>query len=200
MSHLHLLAVVEVDPQDRVVCQAPGCGHGVYKRIHIVADTAGVLHVYGADCFAKLSGQGARAAAGGPRYGNGEGRLLNAAERALLAENTARLIELFEAERQTAIAVAAERAAAEAAERDRAARAAQAAAEQAAAVAVAQRAAAERAHARQQEDAAMAAARRAALEREAREFVRAQYGVDPDAPGWVGLVKLRVQALLKQQT
>lgn len=31
-----LLAIVEVDKADRVVCQADGCGHSVYRRIHVV--------------------------------------------------------------------------------------------------------------------------------------------------------------------
>lgn len=48
-----LFAIVEVDQADRVVCQAPGCGHSVYKRIHVVRQY-GQTSVYGSDCFARL--------------------------------------------------------------------------------------------------------------------------------------------------
>lgn len=51
-----LLAVVEVDKADRVVCQAAGCGHGVYRRIHLVRHGDGSLEVYGSDCFGRLFG------------------------------------------------------------------------------------------------------------------------------------------------
>ena len=95
-----LLAVVEVDKDDRVVCQAPGCGRGVYKRIHVVRHN-GTLGVYGEDCFDRLFVGLSREAE--PRYGGGPGRLLSAEERQLLIENTERLITQFELERQQAI-------------------------------------------------------------------------------------------------
>jgi hypothetical protein len=97
-----LLAVVEVDKAERVVCQAEGCGHGVFRRIHIVRHADGSLGVYGSDCFGKLFGQLANKA---PQYGSGEGRELTAEERLMLAENTERLIAQFESEHQGLYAV-----------------------------------------------------------------------------------------------
>lgn len=37
-KHPRLLAIVSVPPQKRVVCQQPGCGHGVYAAIRVVED------------------------------------------------------------------------------------------------------------------------------------------------------------------
>ena len=98
-----LLAVVEVERDDRVICQAPGCGHGVYKRIHVVRHE-GFLGVYGSDCFEKLFG--GRLAGTSPRYGTGDGRELTPEERQMLLENTERLIEQFESELQQNMALA----------------------------------------------------------------------------------------------
>jgi hypothetical protein len=123
LTAAQLLAVVEVDPADRVVCQSQGCGHAVYKRIH-VAHLDGRLMVCGSDCFSKLFG--GNPAMARPRYGSGDGRLLTDAERTLLAENTARLIEQFEAERLAQLEREAELAARrEREEREAAARAAE---------------------------------------------------------------------------
>ncbi len=36
MSSVQLMAVGEIDNEDRIICQRDGCGHRVYKRIHIV--------------------------------------------------------------------------------------------------------------------------------------------------------------------
>ena len=98
MTEFRLLAVVEVPQADRVVCQAPGCKHPVFKRIHVVQKN-GQLTVLGSECFKKLFGEGHSA----PSYGSGEGRLLTPEERQLLVENTARLIAQFEAEHQAAL-------------------------------------------------------------------------------------------------
>jgi hypothetical protein len=98
MTEFRLLAVVEVPQVDRVVCQAPGCKHPVYKRIHVVQKD-GQLTVLGSECFKRLFGEGHSA----PSYGTGEGRLLTTEERQLLVENTARLIAQFETEHQAAL-------------------------------------------------------------------------------------------------
>jgi hypothetical protein len=66
MTEFRLLAVVEVPQADRVVCQAPGCKHPVYKRIHVVQED-GRLTVLGSECFKKLFGEGHSA----PSYGSG---------------------------------------------------------------------------------------------------------------------------------
>jgi hypothetical protein len=128
MTEFRLLAVVEVPQTDRVVCQAPGCKHPVYKRIHVVQKD-GQLTVLGSECFKKLFGEGHSA----PSYGTGEGRLLTPEERQLLVENTARLIAQFETEHLAALEkarLAAELRARLAAEQQAAAEAARSAAEQ----------------------------------------------------------------------
>ena len=128
MTEFRLLAVVEVPQADRVVCQAPGCKHPVYKRIHVVQKN-GQLTVLGSECFKKLFGEGHSA----PSYGSGEGRLLTLEERQLLVENTACLIAQFEAEHQAALErarLAAERRARLAAEQQAADEAARRAAEE----------------------------------------------------------------------
>lgn len=92
-----LLAIVAVDPVHRVRCQQPGCGHGVYARIHVVED-AGELIVLGSDCFAKRYGEGYAKGFQGP--GAGGGRMLTQAEREMLLHNTAALLAQFELERR----------------------------------------------------------------------------------------------------
>lgn len=96
-SGAYLLAVVEVDKADRIQCQAEGCGHSVYKRIHIVL--AGMeFKVLGSQCYERLYGQ-AMLAGQAPQYGTAAGRRLTPEERLVLIENTAAFIEALEAER-----------------------------------------------------------------------------------------------------
>jgi hypothetical protein len=96
-SSAYLLAIVEVDKADRIFCQADGCGHSVYKRIHVVLAN-GEFTVLGSQCFDRLHGQTALAGQT-PQYGAASGRLLTPAERLVLVENTAAFIEALEAER-----------------------------------------------------------------------------------------------------
>lgn len=165
-----LLVIIEVDRDDRVVCQAPGCGHAVYKRIHVIRHD-GAIGVYGSDCFGRLF----RDQLGAPRYGGGTGRVLTADERNLLVQNTERLIAQFEAEHQTTIARAnhqtqrvQSQAAKEQIDRD----------------------------SRPRQQTLPTTAELASVEREAKRMVRAKYGVDPDAPGWRGLVMACQRELL----
>jgi hypothetical protein len=170
-----LLAVVGVDKEARVVCQAPGCGHGVYRRIHVVRHDDGRLGVYGSDCFERLFGHLLRQA---PRYGSGEGRDLTAEERLMLAENTERLISSFEAEHEVLL------------EQARLRQEQQAKVERAAAERV------ERLRAEAEKRRPPSPAEIASVEREAKAIVRQKYDVDPDAPGWRGLVLAEANKLL----
>ena len=90
-----MLAIVEVEHDQRVRCGNPGCGHSVHKAIHVVQDGLQVL-VMGSTCFNKRYGGGAL---GRPRYGGGAGRTLTTEERELLLTNTAALLARFDAER-----------------------------------------------------------------------------------------------------
>lgn len=91
-----LLAIVEVDKAARVQCQEPGCGHSIYKAVHVVEDS-GICIVLGSTCFAKR--YGSLSALGGPSHGSGSGRKLTDEERALLEHNTKELIARFAAEK-----------------------------------------------------------------------------------------------------
>jgi hypothetical protein len=91
-----LLAIVEVDWDDRIRCQAPDCGRSVHKAVHVILD-GGRLLVYGSTCSAEHFGFGIGKASG-PRYGSGMGRKLTKEERVLLECNTAALVERMEAE------------------------------------------------------------------------------------------------------
>jgi len=170
-----LLAVVEVDKADRVVCQAEGCGHGVYRRIHVVRHDDSSLGVYGSDCFGRLF---ARLADKAPQYGSGDGRELTAEERLMLSENTERLISKFEAEHQTLL----EQARLRQEQQDKVERAAQERAERL-------RAEAEKRRPPTLDEIA-------SVEREAKALVRSKFNVDPDAPGWRGLVLAEARKLL----
>jgi hypothetical protein len=105
-THHKLVAIVAVDPDDRVRCGQPGCGHSVYARIHIVRE-GDELIVLGSTCFEKR--YGSSSALGSAKYGGGSGRQLTAEERQLLVSNTALLLSHFEDERAHDLAVAAAR-------------------------------------------------------------------------------------------
>lgn len=94
-----LLAIVEVDHDQRVSCGNPGCGHSVHKAIHLVQDGQRLL-VLGSSCFKKRYGA---APLGQPRYSGGAGRKLSTEERDLLLNNTAALVEQFEREREASL-------------------------------------------------------------------------------------------------
>ena len=170
-----LLAVVGVDKEARVVCQAPGCGHGVYRRIHVVRHDDGRLGVYGSDCFERLFGHLLRQA---PRYGSGEGRDLTAEERLMLAENTERLISSFEAEHEVLLEQARLR-------QEQRAKVERAAAERV-----------ERLRAEEEKRRPASPPEISSVELEAKTIVRQKYNVDPDAPGWRGLVLAEAHKLL----
>lgn len=89
--------MVAVDREQRVPCQAQGCGHGVYARIHVV-EQAGEIRLYGADCFCKIFG-GADAL-GRPVHPRTQvqGRPLTPEQRDMLLANARELIASFAAE------------------------------------------------------------------------------------------------------
>ncbi len=92
-----LLSIVQVDKGDRIVCQEPGCGHSVWRAIHVVEHDGKIL-VLGSHCFERRYGSGS--ALGAPSYGTGTGRQLTPEERQLLQHNTRELIARFETERE----------------------------------------------------------------------------------------------------
>lgn len=180
----HLLAVVEVEPEKRIRCQALGCGHTVYKRIHVVS-VEGELQVVGSDCFKRLF---AGVIGSKPSYGSSDGRRLTDEERKLLEQNTAELVAQLKAEHEDA-----ERAA-----REKLRQIKQAMAMRDAARAQPIRAAGPSpALPRRQVGPTPEAIAR--YEAHAKADVRAKWGVDPDAPGWRGLVLQRIAEIVRQQ-
>lgn len=183
MTVAALLTVVEVPKEDRVLCGAEGCGHTVYRRIHVVQDGA-ALKVLGSDCFKRLYGH-LDPSASTPRYGSSEGRKLTDEERQMLVGNTQRFIDQLEAERLRLVQQALDRRAAEdqeAAQRKDADRA---------------RLAALKATLRRRLRFADWLADLTPTEREAFDRVRLQasdamrkkFSInDPEVPGWVGML------------
>lgn len=170
MSATQLLAVVEVPRDVRVRCQAAGCHHPVFRRIHVVREGAAV-HVYGSECFKRLF-ESSPVGSSTPRYTSSDGRHLTQEERQLLIENTERLIQQFEDEYQAELTRKAELAATIRSPVMPAAPPAQ------------------------PPPPPISAAARQAAEAEARQIVRARYGVDPELAGWRGLVLAEVRRIL----
>ncbi len=174
MSAAQLLAVVEVPRDDRVRCQATGCNHSVFRRIHVVHENS-VVRVYGSECFKKLF-VGLPVASSTPRYSTSEGRHLTEEERRLLIENTARLIQQFETEYQAALA------------------------RKAALVAVRPTPAQPTPSLPPLPKPAtvVSAAARQAAEAQAKQIVRSKYDVNPELPGWRGLVLTEMERIVRE--
>ncbi len=51
-----LLLVIEIPESKKILCQADGCGHSVYRRVHVVRES-GKYFVYGEDCARKIFGK-----------------------------------------------------------------------------------------------------------------------------------------------
>lgn len=198
MSHppqSYLIAVVEVNKDDRILCQAVGCGHSVYKRIHVVHD-GDAITVVGSECFKRIY-TGLEQSAQNPRYGSSEGRLLTPDERLALLENTGRLIAILEAEHLEAERLSeAQRLAA-------AARAAERAQNQATQIGrkvgypIPGRSAT-RPSPGFNDTRNISASELAELRKQAKDKLQAENpSIDLNSPGWAGFVNLEVRRLLK---
>lgn len=175
MSDAKLLAVVEVPRDDRVRCQSTGCNHPVFRRIHVVRENS-AIRVYGSECFKKLFA-GFTVASSTPQYTSSDGRHLTDEERQLLIANTERLIQQFETEHQ--------------AEHE-----------------AARKAELEAAHTApvlkpslplppQQPTTVVRPVARHVSEAQAKQIVRTKYNVDPELPGWRGLVLQEMERMDK---
>jgi len=164
MSDAKLLAVVEVPRDDRVRCQSSGCNHPVFRRIHVVCENS-IIRVYGSECFKKLF-IGLPVASSTPQYTSSDGRHLTDEERQLLIANTERLIQQFETEYQAELARKAEREAARPAPVLKPSLL----------------------FPPQQPTTVAHPVSRYISEAQAKQIVRAKYDVDPELPGWRGLV------------
>lgn len=160
MNDTKLLAVVEVPSEDRVRCQSTGCNHPVFRRIHVVRENS-VVRVYGSECFKRLFA-GLPVASSMPQYTSSDGRQLTEEERVLLIKNTERLIQQFESEYHAELA---RKAALDAA------RPASAQTKPSLSLPL-----------------QLCPDVRHVSEAQAKQIVRAKYNVDPELPGWRGLV------------
>jgi hypothetical protein len=172
MSASQLLAVVEVPREDRVRCQSVGCNHSVFRRIHVVRENS-AIRVYGSECFKKLF-VGLPIASATPHYTSSEGRQLTDEERQLLVENTERLIQQFEAQYQAELT------------------------RKAVLMAAAPISARPEKPAPAKAVTFTSPAARQAAESQAKEHVRSTYGVNPDLPGWRGLVLMEMKRILRE--
>ncbi len=172
MITAQLLAIVEVSSDERVRCQAPDCKRSVFRRIHVVHENSGI-RVYGETCFEKLF-LGLPVASLPPRYTNADGRKLTDEERQLLIENTERLIQRFEAELQ--------------AEAARKADLAKRTPILAKPTFVPNHPLRWHTHETELSN----------LERQAKENVRTRAGIDPDLPGWRGLVDEEIERIRRE--
>jgi hypothetical protein len=169
MPEHSLMAIVEVDKRNRIACQAAGCNRPVFKKIHVILES-GSFKVLGGECYKKLYGSsGVRDPK--PYYGSSEGRRLTDEERRLLIENTEKLIEQLEVEhKQLALSSSPP------------VNCGGITTNQPLCVAP------------QLPDRTSGISYEIA-ERQVKAALRAM-GIDPDMPGWVGLVKLRAKKLV----
>ena len=171
MSDAKLLAVVEVPRNDRVRCQSTGCNHPVFRRIHVVRENS-AIRVYGSECFKKLF-VGFPVASSTPQYTSSDGRHLTDEERKLLIENTERLIQQFESEYQAELARKTELEATHPAPALKSSLPLSP----------------------QQPTTVARPVVRHVSEAQAKQIVRAKYNVDPDLPGWRGLVLAEMERI-----
>lgn len=96
MHVARLLFVATVEESHRLVCQAPGCGRGIAKAVHVIRDQTGAVRVVGSGCFAKLSGH-EQATEHGATIPGFDGRRLTMEERALMVADTTAFVARVEA-------------------------------------------------------------------------------------------------------
>ena len=95
-SPAQLIAIVEVDEEVGIRCQAPDCNHFVFRKIHVLR-SAGAVKVVGSSCFRQfylIEGQAKPA----PLFTTRSGRTLSTEERRLLAEDVERMVLRFESQ------------------------------------------------------------------------------------------------------
>ncbi len=84
------LAVIGIPKSKRVLCQAVGCGHSVYKRVHVFR-LGGNISIYGSECAKKILG--AQENEHTPRYTSATGINLSELDAQMLKDNTGKLLE-----------------------------------------------------------------------------------------------------------
>jgi len=90
MKNIELIMVVEVPAHKKVLCQADGCGHAVFRRVHVIHQD-GDIGVFGSSCAKKLLGE--RLEKMRPTIGGGVEMTLSDIDVDLLIHNTEELID-----------------------------------------------------------------------------------------------------------
>ena len=155
----------QVEQDKRIRCQAPGCNHTVFRAIHLVSKD-GRFFLYGSSCCRKLFGWTSQDRVAG--YTTGE-RKLSDEERMQLESNTQELLDKLLAEKE-------------------ALQAAQLAKLQSLKKTFSARAQTALPNRTTPRSGLFNLVLDPEVERQAKEAVRARYGVDADLPGWRGLV------------
>lgn len=92
----YLVAIVELEKADRVLCQAPSCNHPIFRRVHIVL--RGIeFQLLGSTCFSRLYGDLALAQRT-PQFGGAAGVPMTPENRQLLLQNTAEFVAHLQAQ------------------------------------------------------------------------------------------------------
>ena len=90
-----LAAEVALPYEERIQCQCRGCGHTIWRQIHIIQWTDGRIECWGQDCYKRELGPTAVGGASKALYDSVGGRELTPEERELLTNNRERLIAKF---------------------------------------------------------------------------------------------------------
>lgn len=157
MEDSELVLVLEVPPHKKILCQAKGCGHAVFRRVHVIRQR-GELGVFGSSCAKKLLGEKLKRMR--PTIGGQRGVTLSELDVDLLRYNTIELIAKLQKNMESESGQ----------------------------------------HALPEVDYRSFSdtqLEKVCLERAKKEF-RAKRGLDPDAPGWVGWVKMDAKKLFKK--
>jgi len=89
VDDFEFITIVEVPEHKKVWCQAKGCGHTVYRRVHVIRQN-GQISVFGSDCAKRLFGEKLKNAK--PVIHQSDGIPLTDADVELLKNNTEELI------------------------------------------------------------------------------------------------------------
>lgn len=93
MENCEFLAVIEIPKSERIRCQAEGCGHSVYKKVHVIKQN-NVISVYGSECAKKIFGTWLKRQT--PSFTSTTGVKLSESDVQLLRINTERLLKKLE--------------------------------------------------------------------------------------------------------
>jgi hypothetical protein len=104
-----LAAVVAVPREERIQCQCKGCGHTIWRQIHVIQWTDGRIECWGQECYKRELGPTAVGGASRAIYDSVGGRELTLEERELLTNNREHLIARLREEQEKTLQAERER-------------------------------------------------------------------------------------------